>query len=190
MRGVMLDESSDGGRNDLPTVGLLFRSGLMAAQGLGPIDDRRDRHFEVKLQQALLDSRVVEPGDREIRIVDKTLLFKQEPPDQLLGISRQSSMRLSMIGQGVGLRVFAVLLEYGKEPCFADLEDLLDLRALHGTLLIAAEQLSDLVISKTPVNLGHEVLLGEDYSSEVHFSALNCSPFNLKQHHEYIILTN
>ena len=183
-RSIVLDEGADSCGDDLATMGLLFWTGLVAAQGFGSFDDRRQRHFIPEILQPFPDGGVVERGDRQAGVSDHRPLFQEAFSDQALSLSLQSARRAATIGQRKTSRVLPIELEQSKEAGLAYPQDLFDLRPLHKAFFIAAKQIPCLLVGKTSVNLCHSVLLSEDYSSGVHFSTLNCSLFSLRQQSE------
>jgi hypothetical protein len=181
-RGVVLDEGADGCRDDLAAMGLLFWPGSVAAQDLGALDDRRESDFKPEIVQPFSNGGVVEGRDRQVGILDHNPFLEETFSDQGLGVFGQSKGRVPMVGQGKASRIFPVELEQGKEPGFANTQSLLDLGPVHVAFCIGAKQILNLFVGKTSVNVCHIVLLPEDYNSGVHFSTLNCSLFNPRQH--------
>jgi hypothetical protein len=51
--GVVLNKSPDGGCQDFAVVYLSLLAGLVAAQLLGPSDDRVDRYFDIALEETI-----------------------------------------------------------------------------------------------------------------------------------------
>jgi hypothetical protein len=177
-RGVVLDESADGGGDNLTIVSLLFRTGPVTSERFGSINDRGQRDFDPTVPKSITDGRVVEGGNRERGIVDQSAFLEKKRPDLFLAAFGQPAGRASMVGYGKMAGIFPKELPEGEETGLPDPQNLLDLGAIDLPIVIRSEQAPQLVVGKPLVNVSHAVLLAEDCSSGVHFSALISSLFN------------
>jgi len=184
-RGVVLDESADGGGDDLPIVSLLFRTGPVTSERFGSIDDRGQRDIDPTVPKSITDGRIVEGGDGERGIFDQSAFLEKKRSDNFLTTFSHPAWRVSMVGNGKMAGIFPKELPEGEEAGLPDPQNLLDLGAIDLPIFVRSEQAPQLVVGESLVNLSHSVLLVEDCSSGVHFSALISSLFSFPQHKFY-----
>ena len=111
----MLDERANGRGDHLPVVSLLLGPALMAAQSLGPVDDRGQGDVDAATLQAIAEGGVVIGRDREIAVVDQGFFPKELLADVVFGGLGESRWTRAQIGDRKSLGVSAKLLQESEE---------------------------------------------------------------------------
>ena len=76
-RGIVLHQRPDSGGQDLPVMRFVFLARLVAAQTLGPVDERGHGHRYALLLEAITDRRVIVAGDGQAGIIHQGALPQQ-----------------------------------------------------------------------------------------------------------------
>lgn len=125
---------------------------------LSPFDNRRDRDFlPVLMPENIPDIAVVIGVNGDIRVFDQAFLPAQLIKDVLFDLrAYRSGLLSSLISDRKPGGVLAVVLQESKEPAWADLEDVEDIRQLNLFVDVTLEQGPDLLVTERPVEMfGH-----------------------------------
>jgi hypothetical protein len=150
---IMLDQSPDRGCEDLPIMNLPSPARFMASQLFRPVNDRVDRDIDPLFLEAIADGGVVVAGDRQVGVVDETLLDQELLLEDHLRFGQDTLEGGPLVGDGVSLRGLTEDPPQVKEPGPTDAQRLLDLFPAHETLPVSLEQKGDLLVRKALVKL-------------------------------------